>query len=153
MSKLNNTFNLKSNMRCINLIISLILVCLLYIYIVKPKTENFRQKEYDKTPVFRMYYVGWCGWSDATLPKFKALGSKVKNIKIELIDCDANEELCDLKAITGYPTLQLEIPIFYPRTKTPKLDRKRNQLYTIIPYNESRDTDIMRLWLNNRQFE
>ena len=132
MSKINNTFNLKSNMRCIsdnlNLILALILVCLLYSYVVKPTIENF-----NTSSVFRMYYADWCGYSQDALPEFQALGSNVNGITIEKVDCVAEKERCSQKGIKGYPTFILE-----------------NPGNILIPYTDARNTDTMRNWLNNQ---
>ena len=132
MSKLSNTFNLKSNIRCIsdnlNLILALILVCLLYSYVVKPTIENF-----NTSPVFRMYYADWCGYSQDALPKFRALGSNVNGITIEEVDCVAEKERCGREGINGYPTFILEKPG-----------------NILEPYTGARETDAMRLWLNTQ---
>lgn len=101
-----------------------IVVCVIVVIVLL----NYKRESFKGQPVFRMYYTKWCSWSKKALPEFRALGNQVitnsgQIIKIQLVDCQLNESLCNKAKIDGYPTLQLE------------------SSNGIIPYNGSRETD------------
>ena len=87
----------------------LILLCVIAIVLLlNQNIEHFTGHK-----IFRMYYTNWCGWSRKALPEFKRLGSEVttakgEKIKVQLVDCQLNQDLCNKRRIEGYPTLQLE---------------------------------------------
>ena len=86
----------------------IVLLVIIFLLLLCNKKEGFTSH-----PVFRMYYTDWCGYSQRALPEFEALGNEVISdsgqiIKIEKVDCDKNEQLCQTARIEGYPTIRLE---------------------------------------------
>jgi len=72
------------------------------------KNKNTENKNTDK--ILGVYYTEWCGYSRDFLQHLEE-GLKIKleneNIKINLVDCDKNKELCNKYKIEGFPTLLL----------------------------------------------
>jgi len=106
-------------MKNINLAILLVLI-ILFIYFIYKNQENFKLKNINintekklETPtslILSVYYAEWCRYSRDFLQHLEE-GLKTKleneNIKINLVDCDKNKELCNKYKIEGFPTLLL----------------------------------------------
>jgi thiol-disulfide isomerase/thioredoxin len=62
----------------------------------------------NQEPLFVMYFAEWCGHCKTTKPEFLKLGEKYKNIKVMLVDAEAdeNKELVKSQNISGYPTIR-----------------------------------------------
>tara|TARA_B110000261_G_C13045911_1_gene342233 strand:+ start:1066 stop:1428 length:363 start_codon:yes stop_codon:yes gene_type:complete len=109
----------------------IVLLVIIFLLLLCNKKEGFTSH-----PVFRMYYTTWCGYSQKALPEFEALGNEVISdsgqiIKIEKVDCDNNEQLCQTARIEGYPTIRLEHDS------------------SISDYNGARETESMLEYLKN----
>ena len=61
-----------------------------------------------------MFYANWCGYCKRLKPIFTEVMNQVNdtenspnNITMKMVDCVANEDLCQAHAIEGYPTLKI----------------------------------------------
>lgn len=61
-----------------------------------------------------MFYANWCGYCKRLKPIFTDVMNQVNstdnsphNITMKMVDCVANEDLCQAHAIEGYPTLKI----------------------------------------------
>ena len=67
--------------------------------------ENIYKDNISK-PKFILFHVNWCGHCQNFLPIWKQFEKEMngKNIHIEHIDCDENQEMCEKFKVKGYPT-------------------------------------------------
>lgn len=85
-------------------------------------TKSSRREMFTNSPndcVIRMFYVNWCGHCKTTKPEFQKFMEQNnnkeingKNVKIEMIDCeasDADKQLASQFGVKSYPTIIAQV--------------------------------------------
>jgi thiol-disulfide isomerase/thioredoxin len=99
------------------MIITIAIVFIYYYYFSKKYVkESFSDnKDSDSDCIVRMFYVNWCGYCKKTKPDFQTFMEQNNNttingkkVKIEMIDCEENEQNAELASqfnVKSYPTI------------------------------------------------
>jgi len=52
-----------------------------------------------------LFFAPWCGHCKRMMPAWESLGPQVGNVKVNKVDCDANQDLAKNNGVQGYPTV------------------------------------------------
>jgi thiol-disulfide isomerase/thioredoxin len=96
-------------------IITIAIVFVYYYYFSKKYVKESFSDNKDSDCIVRMFYVNWCGYCKKTKPDFQTFMEQNNNttingkkVKIEMIDCEENEQNAELASqfnVKSYPTI------------------------------------------------
>ena len=75
--------------------------------------ENFTTFTEQHSPLLVLFYVPWCPYCKALSPEYTktsdVLANQNSTVKVSIVNCESENEICNNNSISGFPTIMLFI--------------------------------------------
>lgn len=103
-------------MTTIVIVLAFVALGLLVYKLWKPIVRPAKQPVEENEANLYFFYTNWCGFSQKAMPEWAKLDKHIAgssyfgttNVKLVEVDCEADQKMCSLYGIEGYPTVLLE---------------------------------------------